>query len=127
MRDIKFRGKTSEGKWEYGGVVINPRGQWFITTFISGNDVEPETVGQYTGLKDMNGKEIYEGDIVKRTSGLIGDKYEDFVGIVKFECASFNLESLDGKDGIYLWDDVQYIEVLGNIYENPQLLKECEG
>jgi uncharacterized phage protein (TIGR01671 family) len=79
----------------------------------------------YTGLPDKNGKEIFEGDIVKRTCDLIGAEHDGFIGVVKFVCAAFLLEAFDGKDGRDLWDDVQELEVIGNIYENPELLKEA--
>jgi len=72
---------------------------------------------QYTGINDKNKVEIYEGDIVRRTSQMIGDTYDGFDGKVVFQCAAFYIESLTGKDGIYLWDDVQELEVIGNIFE----------
>jgi uncharacterized phage protein (TIGR01671 family) len=80
-------------------------------------------VMQYAGLKDKSGKEIYEGDIVRRTCDLVGAEHDGFTGIVKYLCASFVLESFDGYDGRQLWDDVQELEVIGNIYENHELLK----
>ena len=144
MREIKFRGKRKDnGEWVYGcpletkmsGVYIigtktkskpHKIGGEIASVSISDvvwqHEVDPDTVGQYTGLHDKNGKEIYEGDIVKRTCDLIGAEHDNFTGVVKFECAAFMLENFDKTDGRYLWDDVQELEILGNIYENPELL-----
>ena len=78
---------------------------------------------QYTGLKDKNGREIYEGDIVMQLSERT---YDSVTGVVKFIDGSYVIESADGKTSVYLFDEVAFNVLIGNIYENPELLEESE-
>lgn len=135
MREIKFRGVTHElssPSWIYGDLICNSTDAPRImddyhdcyepTTWL----VDPETVGQFTGLKDCKGREIYEGDIVKVVS-----YGEESFHVVKYmidlDYPAFDLEpALDGDFnslGYCLIDIDTKITVIGNIYDNPELLR----
>lgn len=121
MREIKFRAWDEQNKvMEYkvnvnDGKPVKYGYQWFN----HGNTIYDSELMQYTGLKDKNGKEIYEGDIIRHDWGLNKITFEDY---------SFTAEQIltfDGKYNcsLYLSDIGSDCEVTGNIYENPELLK----
>ena len=137
MRKILFRGKTLDGRWIYGDLWHRPYAKDCVTivSFMEdtgttgGLEVIPETVGQYTGLKDKNGKEIYEGDIVAFEDSDGGYEYQDLVintGIVAYGELGFyftNRVAVE-MDDFYIKDGrCDDIEVIGNIYENPELME----
>ena len=120
MREILFRGKRIDnGEWTYGFVEVYDDGACFITKPNGeGDKVDPTTVGQYTGLNDKNRKKIFEGDIV---SGFFN--HEKIVGYIFYGSdASFFIQR-DGLFGIGLNNASDWLEVIGNIHDNPELLE----
>ena len=125
MRTIKFRGKKpTNGVWVYGSLVYSNEIQAAIY-FQTGRGlvksmewvyVNPETVGQFTGLYDKNEKEIYEGDILK-VQGL-GEKIE--VRFVRGVFAFLWNGDLDDEAPINA-PTQEWAEVVGNIHDNPKL------
>lgn len=122
-REIAFRGKDADNdhEWKYGSLIVCPDGSPVIVCFDDDGcelsyDVVPATVGQYTGLKDRNGKDIYEGDILRMSYR------NDDLGIVKWgsEYAAFIIK----KEGKLRWWYLEgKEEVVGNVHDNPELLK----
>lgn len=110
MRIIKFRGKRPNG-WNYGR---NIRFKNSGSVLILGADVNPETVGQFVGLYDKNGKEIYEGDILREPeTGILVEVVYD---APKF-CFRHNAHEYR------FLNHPENFEVVGNIHDNPGLLK----
>ena len=123
-REILFRGKADD-EWVYGdlgrlknAITITKRN--FIYPYI----VMPETVGQFTGLTDKNGVKIFEGDIVT-VPNISDDEY----GIVKFDndgamfIVEFDTFTVDFGNNI----DSNQCKIIGNIFDNPELLKGEEN
>lgn len=128
MREYRFRGKaTVTGEWVYGwyakcfrpfhadaDVIITKKGETI--------EVDPETVGQYTGVKERyplpqmvgEGQEIYTGDIVRIFGGEYCQGYYQYNKVIVIENAC----------DIWMLEESEYIQLLGNKWDNPKLLKE---
>lgn len=133
MREIVFRGKSiKENKWVYGYYWTNEIGNHFIRQTvdlngcftISDTEVDENTVGQYVGLKDKHGIEIYEGDIVKvkNVDYLIGKiVYDEEYLCYQIEVDEQVIFPISVCYGDYNELD---IEVIGDIWDNPNLMGE---
>ena len=128
MRTIKFRGvDTMSGDMVYGDLVQQELADRNIKTAIlqtyATYDVKPETVGQYTGLHDCNGKEIYEGDIIRFVDGLkmVNGEWVDNEFIYTIEYSEGAFSGVFGLSKV-----LDAVEVIGNIHDNPELMKGGE-
>lgn len=131
MREILFRAKSmfNDKAWVYGNFVkTNYDGLQDVIYDEDGwaYEVIPETVGQYTGLTDMNGKKIFEGDICEVTMFNYEDEDIQIVGKVCFKYSSFIFQGFKHPDDEVLFSSVcdfdADVEVIGNIYDNPELI-----
>lgn len=143
MRERLFHGiRKDNGKWVEGCLlgddVIVPKGQSFnichniLDSALTAYEVIPETVGQYTELLDKNRKKIFEGDIVKCTDTNVGCTFTAVVVFGNPNCEynwGFQLVRISGATAntdILLWVEMEetgaFIEVIGNIYDNPELI-----
>ena len=137
MREILFRGKRLDnGEWAEGFYISHLNACHYIIPFRTGGfeaidnsfyvhkwfKVDPSTIGQYTGLKDKNGKMIFEGDILL---------LDDMNGIVNYGTGCFCVK-LPSPNYLYLnnpaidmvLNEYPGLEIIGNIHDNPELLKE---
>lgn len=138
LREIKFGGKSIyDVEWLYGSLIKIEEDRYAIIPDLNdieiGNsigiyEVDPITIGQFTGLRDKNGIEIYEGDIIRwRRDGKLY--------LVKFYAGMFYASVEELNKGVYgeiplhvltvNEEDESKCEVCGNIYDNPELLKGC--
>ena len=132
MRETLFRGKRiDDDKWTYG-YLFKCWGRCYLLWGMNGDnpikeEVYPETVGEYTGLTDKNGKEICEGDIVRYRPEYWSYPHHS---VVEYCADKWNYPAFDLKDYDYEGNGLQFaheegigLEVIGNIHDNPELLE----
>ncbi|EAH0800215.1 hypothetical protein JJN99_01525 [Listeria monocytogenes] len=133
MRPIEFRAQNINGAWVFGNfnILKEKLGNVTAGSYISNSagapfayKVRPETVSQFTGLTDENGKKIFEGDIVE----IDVHDHLDW-NVIKGKVIFLEgvwLVTDSGSFAIPLWSEINEIEVIGNIHENPELLEVAE-
>ena len=136
MREILFRGKRKDfdNEWLEGFYTLYNDNRGMKPAIITGTEkhcfipleIIPETVGQYTGLTDKNGKKIFEGDIVEVTYLTRCYDNETEIREVTYneeECCYYPMRWNETCEVCDYFTEIQSIEVIGNIHDNPELLK----
>ena len=148
MNKNRQRGKRLDGcGWIYGSLLQNEDMSVIVVEFeesaycgigdcpythgVIGFEVDPETVGQYTGLKDKNGKKIYEGDIVELTNTYKGMNTKSIVEIDFIDFTFAGKWAEEYSPSGYMYNPlgsynfpIVTIEVIGNIHDNPELIHD---
>jgi uncharacterized phage protein (TIGR01671 family) len=134
MCEILFRGKLKcDGEWVEGyylkkeenkHYMVDKQEPFYSTPYFY--EVIPETVGQYTGLTDKNGKKIFEGDIIRELDGSMDDiprlvRWDEVY--MEFKCPLTRNHWAYGNNDCSFWlMQSENIEIIGNIHDNPELL-----
>ena len=132
-REILFRGERRDnGKWAEGHLIVFPKSK--ITKIMVWNaadldfdaiEVRPESVGQFTGLTDKNGKRIWEGDIARYTNKDGTPAFYEVVWDNELFAPMFQL--IGSCSGFFVAGMNELVEIIGNIHDNPELLNGTES
>lgn len=131
-----YRGKRIDNdEWAIGNLLVFPD----LTSYICCPDADdgetlvkysvyPEKVGECTGLTDKNGKKIFEGDIVTAQDNVIGSPFCDGItGKIVYDETAFFIEPKDPMESQWLFNECAVYKIIGNIYDNPELLEAADG
>ena len=149
MREILFRAKRiSNSEWVQGNLITDEQNESNVFIgYVSGTNpdetiddvdlarVDPLTICQSTGLTDKNGQKIFENDVVKKHFYTDYDNYansEEYIGFVKYEDCAWVIETKANNrictipiiEAMAYSKDIEHFEVIGNIFENPELINE---
>ena len=136
MREIECRGKNDENRWVYGYYVrieypdgtfehriytgeTRGYGDEYTLPYIIYHYISPKTLGQYTTIKDKDDDKIYEGDIVMTENGNIG--------LIISVDGAFVVKYRDGTEDALYWTAGKGLRIVGNKFDNPELLEESNG
>lgn len=132
MREILFRGKIIElcecqGQWLEGFYAVE-NGKPFIAipkeNGLNGFYCDPETVGQYTGLKDKNGTRVFEGDVVEYSEIDVDGSDDKYIGVIYYNQSKANYVIQKREYMVnFVTSWIGDVEVIGNIHDNPELLE----
>ena len=124
MREILFKAKTCNGEW-VEGLLAHKDNKWYISNKAGqpfAFEVRPDTICQYTGLTDKNGNKIWEYDVVEVTyrDSRFAENYTE-IGFIKYFNSSARYRYVF-KEEAWNFDCSTEIEVIGNIFDNPELI-----
>ena len=136
----KFRGRSveafSESEWKYGYLIEDEGYSFIINQVIEANEqyitigswcpVNPDTLSQSTGLFDKNNKEIFEGDVVRQVRTQPTTENEVIIGVVTMIEGAWLIMNDNEQLASKLWSETDENEIIGNIYENKDILEDKE-